>query len=112
MLYDFKGKREGALLLTGGKKYGNDGYFVEPTVFADDMEICRKEIFGPVMQILKFNTIDEVIERANNNHYGLAASTFKKNIDIASRISNNLRADTVWIKCYYAFDPSCPFGGK
>ena len=101
--------------MTGGKKHGEEGYFVEPTVFArvrDDMKICREEIFGPVMQILKFKTVDEVIDRANNTNYGLAASIFTRDIDSANKISNNLRAGTVWTNCYYAFDAAFPFGGK
>lgn len=108
------GKQEGAKLLTGGKRHGDKGYFIEPTVFGDvqdDMRICREEIFGPVMQILKFKTIDEVIERANNTEYGLAAAVFTKNIDHALQISNNLRAGTVWVNCYDNFDMSAPFGG-
>ncbi len=88
------GKSEGAKLLTGGKRHGDEGYFVQPTVFGDvkdNMKICREEIFGPVMQILKFKTIDEVVERANSSEYGLAASVFTKDIDRAIQVSNNLR---------------------
>jgi aldehyde dehydrogenase (NAD+) len=88
------GKSEGAKLLTGGKRHGDEGYFVQPTVFGDvkdSMKICREEIFGPVMQILKFKTIDEVVERANSSEYGLAASVFTKDIDRAIQVSNNLR---------------------
>ena len=88
------GKKEGAKLVTGGKRHGDEGYFVQPTVFGDvkdNMKICREEIFGPVMQILKFKTIDEVVERANSSEYGLAASVFTKDIDRAIQVSNNLR---------------------
>ena len=63
------------------------------------------------MQILKFKTAEEAIERANNNNYGLAASVFTKNIDHANQISNNLRAGTVWVNCYDVFDSALPFGG-
>ena len=108
------GKNEGANLQTGGSRHGDKGYFVQPTVFSDvkdDMRICREEIFGPVMQILKFKTIDEVIERANNTEYGLAAAVFTKNIDSAIQISNSLRAGTVWVNCYDNFDMAAPFGG-
>lgn len=114
MGYIDSGKKEGASLLTGGKQHGSEGYFVEPTVFGDvkdDMKICQEEIFGPVMQILKFKTTDEVIERANNNNYGLAASVFTKDIDAANTVSNNLRAGTVWVNCYDVFDAALPFGG-
>jgi aldehyde dehydrogenase (NAD+) len=108
------GKKQGAKLLTGGSRHGTDGYFVQPTVFADvqdDMRICKEEIFGPVMQILKFKTIDEVVERANNSDYGLAASVFTKDIENAIKVSNNLRAGTVWVNCYDNFDVAAPFGG-
>ena len=75
------------------------------------MKICQEEIFGPVMQILKFKTTDEVIDRANNNIYGLAASVFTKNIDSANEVSSQLRAGSVWINCYDVFDAALPFGG-
>lgn len=64
------GKKEGAKLLCGGNRIDRKGYFVESTVFADvtdDMTIAKEEIFGPVMSILKFKTVDEAIERANNS---------------------------------------------
>jgi len=89
--YIEKGKKEGAKLLTGGNRHGKKGYFVEPTVFADvkdDMTIAKEEIFGPVMSILKFKTVDEVINRANNSHYGLAAGVVTKDINNAIKISN------------------------
>lgn len=108
------GKKEGAKLCTGGKRKGNQGYFVEPTVFADvedKMRIAREEIFGPVMQILKFKSTDEVIERANNSNYGLAGSVFTKSIDKALYVSNSLRAGSVWVNCYNVFDAAAPFGG-
>lgn len=108
------GKKQGAKLLTGGARHGNEGFFVQPTVFGDvkdDMRICKEEIFGPVMQILKFKTIEEAVDRANNSEYGLAASVFTKNIDNAIQISNNLRAGTVWVNCYDNFDVAAPFGG-
>lgn len=108
------GKKQGAKLMTGGGRHGDQGFFVQPTVFADvkdDMRICKEEIFGPVMQILKFKTLDEVIERANNTEYGLAASIFTKNVDTAIQVSNSLRAGTVWVNCYDNFDVAAPFGG-
>ena len=77
------GKREGAKLHHGGHRHGNKGFFVEPTVFSDvtdDMTIAREEIFGPVMSIMKFRTIDEVIDRANNSNYGLGAGVVTKDI--------------------------------
>ncbi|CAL4085515.1 unnamed protein product, partial [Meganyctiphanes norvegica] len=97
------GKREGAKMLTGGSRAGDRGYYVQPTVFADvtdNMRIAKEEIFGPVQQILKFSQISEVIERANNTEYGLAASVFTKDLDKANIMSQGLRAGTVWVKLY------------
>lgn len=70
------GKKDGAKLLTGGKRHGNKGFFVEPTVFADandHMRIAKEEIFGPVMSVFKFDDINEVVDRANQSNYGLGA---------------------------------------
>lgn len=114
MSYIDVGKREGAELLTGGKRVGDKGFFVEPTVFADvkdDMRIAREEIFGPVMSILKFRNLDEVIERANNTTYGLAAAVWTRDIGKAHAIANSVRAGTVWVNCFDVFDAAAPFGG-
>ncbi|XP_022701443.1 aldehyde dehydrogenase, mitochondrial-like [Varroa jacobsoni] len=108
------GKKDGAKLLTGGSRAGDKGYFVEPTVFADvqdNMRIAREEIFGPVMQILRFRNIDELIDRANNSKYGLAAAIFTKDLDRAIHMSNALQAGTVWVNCYDALAAQAPFGG-
>lgn len=108
------GKKEGAKLLTGGGRVGNKGWFVEPTVFADvkdDMTIAKEEIFGPVMSILKFKSVDEVIERANNSNYGLGAGVVTRSVDNALKISNGIRAGTVYVNCYDVFDANAPFGG-
>lgn len=108
------GKHEGAELLTGGKRTGEPGYFVEPTVFAnvrDEMKIAREEIFGPVMSIMKFHEIDEVVHRANNTTYGLAAAVWTRSIDKAHAIANNVKAGTVWVNCFDVFDAAAPFGG-
>lgn len=108
------GQKEGAKLLTGGKRHGNKGWFIEPTVFADvkdDMTIAKEEIFGPVMSIIKFKTVDEVIERANNSHYGLGAGLVTQSVDTALKVSNALRAGTVYVNCYDVFDANTPFGG-
>lgn len=108
------GKKEGANLLTGGKRHGTKGWFVEPTVFSDvndHMTIAKEEIFGPVMTIMKFKTIDEVIQRANHSNYGLGAGVVTKNIDNAIKISNGLRVGTVYVNCYDVFDANTPFGG-
>ena len=108
------GKKEGAKLECGGKQHGDTGFFIEPTVFSDvkdDMQIAKEEIFGPVMQILKFKTMDEVITRANNTIYGLAASVFTTSLDKAMTVAQGVRAGTVWINCYDVFGAQAPFGG-
>ena len=101
-------------MLLGGKRVGNAGYFIEPTIFSDvqdEMKIAREEIFGPVMSILKFKDADEVIERGNRTFYGLAAAVWTKDIQKAIRVSAALKAGTVWVNCYDVFDARAPFGG-
>uniref|UniRef100_A0A8C4F6X4 Aldehyde dehydrogenase 1 family, member A2 n=1 Tax=Dicentrarchus labrax TaxID=13489 RepID=A0A8C4F6X4_DICLA len=108
------GINEGAKLECGGKALGLKGFFIEPTVFSnvrDDMRIAREEIFGPVQQIMKFKTIEEVIERANNTDYGLVAAVFTNDINKAMTISTAMQAGTVWINCFNALSTQCPFGG-
>jgi len=108
------GQKEGAKLLCGGKRSGDRGYFIQPTVFADvtdEMTIAKEEIFGPVMSILKFKTIEEVIERANKSSYGLGAGIVTKSFDNAIKIANALQAGTVYVNTYDVFRPSTPFGG-
>ena len=108
------GKNEGAELLTGGARHGDKGYFVEPTVFGnvnDDMSIAKDEIFGPVMSVLKFKDMDELIRRANETNYGLAAGVQTTNIDNAYRLANELRAGTVWVNCYNLLTEQTNFGG-
>ena len=75
------------------------------------MKIATEEIFGPVMQVLKFKDIDEVVERANTTDYGLAAAVWTRDIKKAHTIAEQLRAGTVWINCYDVFDAAAPFGG-
>jgi aldehyde dehydrogenase (NAD+) len=114
MSYIESGKKDGARLVTGGNRAGDRGYFVEPTVFADvrdNMKIAQEEIFGPVMSIIKFKDIDEVVERANKTFYGLAAGVWTRDISKALAIANNVRAGTVWVNCYDVFDAAAPFGG-
>ncbi|XP_077811338.1 aldehyde dehydrogenase, mitochondrial isoform X3 [Macaca mulatta] len=108
------GKQEGAKLLCGGGIAADRGYFIQPTVFGDvqdGMTIAKEEIFGPVMQILKFKTIEEVVGRANNSTYGLAAAVFTKDLDKANYLSQALQAGTVWVNCYDVFGAQSPFGG-
>jgi aldehyde dehydrogenase (NAD+) len=108
------GKKEGAKLLCGGKRSGDKGYFIEPTVFddvQDNMKIAKDEIFGPVMNILKFKDLNEVVKRGNQTMFGLAAAVWTKDVTKAHRLAKELRAGTVWINCYDVFDAAAPFGG-
>ncbi|HOR28211.1 MAG TPA: aldehyde dehydrogenase family protein [Candidatus Sumerlaeota bacterium] len=114
MGYIDAGKQEGARMTCGGGRVGDRGYFIEPTVFADvndDMKIAREEIFGPVMSLIKFKDLDEVVERANRTVYGLAAAVWTRDITKAHAIAANVRAGTVWVNCYDVFDSAAPFGG-
>jgi aldehyde dehydrogenase (NAD+) len=111
------GKKEGAKLVAGGKRVsvdGGNGFFIEPTIFRDvrnDMKIAREEIFGPVLAALSFDDLDEVIEMANQNEYGLASAVWTRDIKKAHMISRSLKAGTVWINTYGLMDASLPFGG-
>lgn len=112
--YIEKGKEEGAKLITGGQRIGDKGFFVEPTIFADvtdDMTIAREEIFGPVMSVLPFDDIEEVIKRANDSNYGLAASVWTENIKDGHYIASKLEAGTVWINDFGLELETMPFGG-
>jgi aldehyde dehydrogenase (NAD+) len=112
--YIESGQSEGAKLNCGGGRVGDKGYFVEPTVFSDvqdSMKIAREEIFGPVMSIIRFKNLDEVIDRANRTVYGLAAGVWTRDIGKALAIANNVRAGTVWVNCYNVLDTAAPFGG-
>ncbi|XP_052740644.1 aldehyde dehydrogenase 1A1 [Bicyclus anynana] len=112
--YIEKGKAEGAKLLTGGKRVGTSGFYIEPAVFADvkdDMTIAKEEIFGPVQSILKFNTLEEAIDRANATNYGLAAGIFTSSIETALQFSKYVEAGNVWVNTYMQHGPQLPFGG-
>ena len=112
--YIDKGKAEGAKCLTGGSRFGNKGFFIEPTIFTevnDEMSIARDEIFGPVMSILPFKNTDDIIARANNTYYGLAAAVWTRDVQKAHRVAASVRAGTIWVNCYDVFDAAAPFGG-
>ncbi|MFF2154061.1 aldehyde dehydrogenase family protein [Paenibacillus chitinolyticus] len=112
--YIERGLEEGAELLTGGTNPFEEGYFVSPTVFAgvqDSMTIAKEEIFGPVVTALPFEDLDDVIARANDTDYGLAAGLWTENVKNAHYIAGKLRAGTVWVNCYNVFDAASPFGG-
>jgi len=114
MDYIESGRRERAALACGGSRIGSRGYFIQPTVFADvrdDMQIAREEIFGPVMSVISFKSLDEVIARANRTKYGLAAGIWTRDIKKALAVANGVRAGTVWVNCYNVMDTRSPFGG-
>ena len=116
--YMSSGPAEGARLVVGGERLQEgpfiDGNFVTPTVFADvtdGMTIAREEIFGPVISAMPFDTMEEVVKRANDTPYGLAAGVFTRDLSTAHRLSASLQAGSVWINTYHAIDPAVPFGG-
>src|SRR3982075_1311841 len=108
------GLSEGATAMTGGKKMGDKGYFVEPTVLVntkDNMRVVQEEIFGPVVTAIPFDEPEELLSRANDSIYGLAAGIWTHDVSKAHRTAALLRAGTVWINCYNIFDAALPFGG-
>ncbi|CAN7993643.1 unnamed protein product [Ixodes pacificus] len=108
------GKKEGAKLQCGGRRHGTKGFFVQPTVFSDvtdNMKIAREEIFGPVQSIFKFTTTDEVIARANDTIYGLAAGIVTQDVTTAHVVAQALQAGVVWINTFLTFATQAPFGG-
>ncbi len=112
------GRAEGASLLTGGERLsGGDaanGFFMPPTIFADvhdGMGIARQEIFGPVLAAMRFDSVDDVVRRANDTPYGLGCGIWTRDVGKAHRIAGAIRAGSVWVNCYHAMDPAVPFGG-
>ena len=114
MSYIASGKEAGAKVETGGERHGKEGYFIQPTIFSgvsSDMKIMQEEIFGPVCSISKFKTEDEVIKAGNETTYGLAAAVHTTDLNTAIRVSNKLKAGTVWVNCYNLLSYQVPFGG-
>jgi aldehyde dehydrogenase (NAD+) len=112
------GADEGARAVAGGGRATgaelHRGFFVEPTVLADvddAMRVAQEEIFGPVLSVLPFDDIDEVIRRANHTSYGLASAVWTTDLRTAHRVAHALAAGTVWINAYNVVDPAMPFGG-
>jgi phenylacetaldehyde dehydrogenase len=108
------GKEDGATALTGGGRWGDTGYFVEPTVLTNttpDMKVVREEIFGPVVVAAPFQSLDDIATAANDSEYGLGAGIWTQDISKAHALAKKLRAGTVWINCYNVFDAALPFGG-
>ena len=112
--YINKGKAEGARLITGGNRIPGDGYYIQPTVFADvtdDMSIAREEVFGPLMSVLSFDNEEEVVGRANATEFGLAAGVFTADLSRAHRMVDALDAGTCFINSYNDAPVEVPFGG-
>lgn len=111
------GQREGATLVTGGHRLQGalqNGYFIEPTVFADvdmGMTIAREEIFGPVVSIIPFDTLDEAVKIGNQTEYGLAGAVWSRDISTALRVVNRVHAGAMWVNCYGLIDPLTGFNG-
>ncbi|WP_455717353.1 aldehyde dehydrogenase family protein [Anaerosporobacter sp.] len=112
------GKNEGAKVATGGERYvegdASKGYFMKPTLLVDvtnDMRVAREEIFGPVGVVIKFKTVDEVIDMANDSDYGLAGGVFTKDINKAIKVARGIRTGRVWVNTYNSFPAGASFGG-
>jgi len=112
--YIDKGRAEGARLVTGGQAVDGSGYFIAPTIFAevtDDMAIAREEIFGPVASVLRFETEEEGLARANATEFGLSAGVFTRDLARAHRVAAGFEAGTCWINTYNLTPVEMPFGG-
>ncbi|HET9489929.1 MAG TPA: aldehyde dehydrogenase family protein [Methylomirabilota bacterium] len=108
------GKRDGARLVAGGSRIGTRGYFVEPTIFdgvTNRMKIAREEIFGPVLSVIPFKSVEEGLAEGNNTSYGLAAAVWTRDVAKALKAARAIRAGTVWVNAYNLFDAALPFGG-
>nr|BAF57023.1 aldehyde dehydrogenase [Aciculosporium take] len=114
MSYIKSGKEEGATVEIGGERHGKKGYFIQPTIFSNvrpEMKIMQEEIFGPVCAISKFKDEEEAIRLSNQSNYGLAAAIHTEDLNTSIRVSNALKAGTVWVNCYNMLSHQLPFGG-
>ena len=111
------GKRDGARLVAGGGRANvgtGKGYFIEPTIFdgvTNQMKIAREEIFGPVLSVIPFTSIDDGLAQGNDTAYGLAAAVWTRDVAKALKAARAIRAGTVWVNAYNLFDAALPFGG-
>lgn len=106
--------KEGAVVATGGERLRRDGYYMTPAVIVDaddSMQICREEVFGPVLVVQPFDDLEEVIRRANDSEYGLAASVWTENVGKAHGVIKQLQAGITWVNCHGLPDMAMPFGG-
>ncbi|RMI28837.1 aldehyde dehydrogenase family protein [Nocardia stercoris] len=112
------GGSEGAELVAGGKRLGgdlSDGFYLAPTIFAgatNDMTIAREEIFGPVATVIPFDDVDDALRLANDTRFGLGGGVWTRDLSTAHRVSQGIRAGTVWVNCYGVLDPAIGFGGQ
>ncbi|MDH6143751.1 aldehyde dehydrogenase [Kitasatospora sp. GP30] len=111
------GKREGAELLTGGNARTVDGlpggYYIEPTIFrgSNEMRIFQEEIFGPVVSVATFDSVDEALKIANDTPFGLGAGVWTRDGNTAYRMGREIKAGRVWTNCYHAYPAAAAFGG-
>jgi phenylacetaldehyde dehydrogenase len=112
--YIEQGRQAGASVVSCGDAPENDGYYVRPTIFAGvtaGMGVVREEIFGPVLVAQRFDTIDEVVQAANDTPFGLAASVWTRDVSALHKLASRIKAGTVWGNCHAVMDPAVPFGG-
>jgi acyl-CoA reductase-like NAD-dependent aldehyde dehydrogenase len=108
---------EGAKLACGGQVPGGplaNGYFVKPTVFdnvRNEMRIAQEEVFGPVLAVIPFNTVEEVAQLANRTTFGLSGAVWTRDVTKAHKLASHIKAGTIWVNCYNEFNPAMPFGG-
>jgi phenylacetaldehyde dehydrogenase len=110
------GRQQGAEVVTGGKRFGNEVYFVGPTILTKttpEMKVVREEIFGPVVCAIRYgdDDLDRIAKERNATEYGLAASIWTRDIGVAHKMASKLKAGTAWINVHNFNDVALPFGG-